>query len=606
MHRSSFAALALAALSLCCTAHAAPQTQGPVKVFVLAGQSNMVGHGKALNGRNPAFDPAQPPAADNPSEIPGGIGGLAWAVETMPYTYGSEGTDPLVDAEGAWLVRGDVQVHARMEVFRNRERPGELTPGVTRKGPHTIGFGKADSRDQRWIGPEYGFGHVVGDALEEPVLLVKVATGGTSLKFDWRSPSAVAKRGGEVGYMWTHLLATVRQVLDDLESGFPDLAGRSVEIAGFGWHQGWNDRTTEGVVEYEANLADLIHDVRSEFGATLPVVVANTGIGGPDLDGVGLQLVEAQGAVADPARHPEHAGNVVVVDTRPMYRDAAVSPSGFGYHWNHNGVAHYRIGAGMGRAWLTLVGLPAERTARGGAKMPWTNPGYATDVPATRAQSRPDPDESPDSWTLWMKHHEDRKRWCEEQPVDLLMIGDSIVFRWSRVGRPVWEEYYADRNAVNIGSSGDRTEHMLWHFQHGGLDGMAEHDPKLVVLMIGTNNRGAPERQGADTAYGVLALLKEIHARLPDSKILLLAIFPRGDAPTDEGRRRNDRVNAILQEFADGETVHWLDLSGVFLNRDGTLRRDLLPDGLHPGEEGFRAWAEAMEPAIVRLLGEAR
>ena len=194
MHRFPIAALALAAFSLGSAPRAAQQSPDPIKVFVLAGQSNMVGHGKALNGRNPAFDPSQPQSASNLSEIPGGIGGLAWAVETMPYVYGPEGTDPLVDAEGAWWVRDDVQVYARMEVFQDRERPGELTPGVTRKGAHTVGFGKADSGAQRWIGPEYGFGHVVGDALEEPVLLVKVATGGTSLKTDWRSPSAVRYR----------------------------------------------------------------------------------------------------------------------------------------------------------------------------------------------------------------------------------------------------------------------------------------------------------------------------------------------------------------------------------------------------------------------------
>ena len=233
--------------------------------------------------------------------------------------------------------------------------------------------------------------------------------------------------------------------------------------------------------------------------------------------------------------------------------------------------------------------------------MPWANPAYESTIPSTRAEFR----DVDTGWTLWMKHHEDRKRWCSEREVDLLMVGDSIVFEWQRVGKSSWQEFYGKRKAVNIGSSGDRTQHMLWHFQNGGLDGMKDRNPELVVIMIGTNNRGIPELHGHDTAYGVLALLKEIHAKLPASGILLLPIFPRGDRPDDEGRRRNDEVNEILRTYVDDKTVHWLDIGDVFLHDDGTLKRDLMPDGLHPNENGYRAWGEAMEPAIRRFLGEA-
>jgi len=221
--------------------------------------------------------------------------------------------------------------------------------------------------------------------------------------------------------------------------------------------------------------------------------------------------------------------------------------------------------------------------------MPWEDATYTTDIPATEALSRPEKGEG--GWTLWMKHHEDRKRWVAEKDVDLLMVGDSIVFTWSRVGKPVWDEFYANRNAVNIGSSGDRTQHMLWHFLHGGLDGMKDRNPKLVVVMIGTNNRG-------------VALLKEIHAKLPRSKVLLLAIFPRGDKPDNPGRLRNDEINQIIKTYADDKTVYWLDIGQTFLDDQGNLNRDLMPDGLHPNEKGFRAWAQAMEPTIKKLLGE--
>jgi lysophospholipase L1-like esterase len=247
-----------------------------------------------------------------------------------------------------------------------------------------------------------------------------------------------------------------------------------------------------------------------------------------------------------------------------------------------------------------------NESTRQAAAMPWEDPAYRTDLRATMAESRPGPEEDPKSWTEWLKHHEDRKHWCTEKEVDLLMVGDSIVFGWSRVGKPVWDAYYGDRKAVNIGSSGDRTYHMLWHFQNGGLDGMKERNPKVVLMMIGTNNRGEPEAKGEDTAYGVLALLKEIHAKLPESKILLMPIFPRGKTPDDPGRVRNEEINKILHTYVDNQTVHWLDLSHVFLDGQGNLKMNLMPDGLHPNLDGYWAWAEAMEPTISKFLGDAK
>jgi beta-glucosidase len=207
----------------------------------------------------------------------------------------------------------------------------------------------------------------------------------------------------------------------------------------------------------------------------------------------------------------------------------------------------------------------ADPNAVADKKMPWQTPAYSKDIPATIAASRPEAGVE-EGWTLWMKHHEDRSKWVTEKKVDLLMIGDSIVFGWDREGRPVWDEFYGKRNAVNIGSSGDQTKHMLWHLQNGGLTGMKDRNPKVVLLMIGTNNVGIPELHGYDTAYGILALLKEIHAHLPKSKILLMPIFPRGNTPQDQGRLRNDEINKILKTYVDEKTVHWLDINQMFLN----------------------------------------
>jgi alpha-galactosidase len=315
----------------------------PVKVFILTGQSNMVGHGKSEDGRNPEFDESQKPSKTNPTEIPGGIGCLRWAVNTMPETYGHGGTDALVDANGDWLVRDDVYTYSLIEVFKDKKNPGQLTKGQTIKGPHTIGFGKG-----KWIGPEYGFGMVVGNALDDEILIIKVATGGTSLYGEWRSPTAVKKRGGEVGYMWPHLLKTVKHVLDNLDTEFPNYAGRKTEIVGFGWHQGYNDTVHKTEKDnFGPGLVDFIADVRATYGEDLPFVIATTSMFPADKPRTPVELAQMSVAEADPL--------TVAFDARPCWRDKSQSPGGFGFHWNHNGVTHYLIGKGMGEAYLGLV-----------------------------------------------------------------------------------------------------------------------------------------------------------------------------------------------------------------------------------------------------------
>lgn len=313
----------------------------PLKVFILAGQSNMVGHGKAEEGRNPSFDSKRPQGKDNPREITGGLGCLRTMIKENPAKFGPKGTTPLVDADGKWIVRKDVKIYA----YCNKK---------TSKGG--LGLGYAEPGPTTWFGPEFGFGHVIGNALAEDVLIIKVATGGTSLAENWRSPSAVAKRGGEVGPQYAHMLTTVKAVLADVGKEFPEFAGRQHEVVGFGWHQGWQDGgDAKMAAEYEANMADFIEDVRKEFGATMAFVIANSGFFGEKLSGIRLDVLKAQNAMADAARHPEFKGNVAVVDTRPMWRDETVSPSNFGYHWNHNGYTHYEMGAGMGEAMIKLL-----------------------------------------------------------------------------------------------------------------------------------------------------------------------------------------------------------------------------------------------------------
>lgn len=335
----------LRGLVLLCTLVATALTSAakpPAKVFILAGQSNMEGHGKVEMGRDPAA------TQKRAREVKGGIGCLRYLVGKDPKKYGG-----LVDRKGDWIVRDDAWVWSTTD-------NGE-------KGAWTVGFGKGG-----WIGPEYAFGRVVGDHLDEPVLIIKTAWGGKDLAIDFRPPSAdkpAYDLGGNrqkaleedpkiLGHYYRLMLDHVREVVADPGAHFPELKGRQAEIVGFGWHQGWNDGCHDKfAAEYEENMAHFIRDLRKELRiADLPVVIANSGFGGNDQSGIRLQITEAQMAVADPAKHPEIKGHVTTVDTRPFHRPVEQSPSGFGYHWNHNGETHYLIGEAMGKAMVDLLG----------------------------------------------------------------------------------------------------------------------------------------------------------------------------------------------------------------------------------------------------------
>ncbi len=327
-----------------CFSYSAHAADEPVKVFILCGQSNMVGHGKAEEGANPEFfnQPKEDQKKNEkkiPREIKGGEGSLRYMVEHEPKKYGPKGTEPLVDEKGGWLVNRDVSVYSYCDKS-------------TKKGYLTIGYG---ANNPTWIGPEYGFGWVVGRSIKGQSLLIKVSTGGTSLKVDWRPPSAVTQRGGEVGPRYTQMVEMVKKVFGNLDEEFPELKGRKYEIAGFGWHQGFNDVVNKGFGdEYEQNLVDLIRDVRKEFDQPkLPFVIATTSMFPPKTPRNSVEL--AQLAVADAAKHPEFKDNVFTADARPFWRDETISPSKFGYHWNHNGPTHYEIGRSMGEGMVKLM-----------------------------------------------------------------------------------------------------------------------------------------------------------------------------------------------------------------------------------------------------------
>jgi lysophospholipase L1-like esterase len=210
-----------------------------------------------------------------------------------------------------------------------------------------------------------------------------------------------------------------------------------------------------------------------------------------------------------------------------------------------------------------------------------------------------------------MDRHNSFNERVKQGNVDLIFIGDSITQGWENAGKNVWAEFYAKRNAVNLGIGGDRTQHVLWRLDHGNIDGI---NPKLAVLMIGTNNSGGNTSE--QIAAGIKLIVEKLRTKLPNTKVLVLGIFPRGanlDAaknktekglPGDAQRKVNEGANEIVKKLADNKMVYYLDIGPKFLEADGTLTREIMPDLLHLNEKSYRIWAEATEPKIKELLGE--
>ncbi|HEV8113294.1 MAG TPA: alkaline phosphatase D family protein [Planctomycetota bacterium] len=190
---------------------------------------------------------------------------------------------------------------------------------------------------------------------------------------------------------------------------------------------------------------------------------------------------------------------------------------------------------------------------------------------------------------------------AKKGPAELVFLGDSITEGWEEAGKDAWDAHYAKRKAVNFGVGGDRTQHVLWRIDHGQLDGVK---PKLVVLMIGTNNANGADNSSAEIGQGIAAVVGRIRHKCPDAKILLLAVFPRGEKP-NELRTKNDEASHFAAEAAaDGKIVRFLDIGPSFVGRDGMLPRALMPDELHPSKKGYEIWAGAIEAQVKEMLGD--
>lgn len=194
-------------------------------------------------------------------------------------------------------------------------------------------------------------------------------------------------------------------------------------------------------------------------------------------------------------------------------------------------------------------------------------------------------------------------------PIGVLFLGDSITEGWGRAPH-IWEHYYAKYQPANFGIGGDQTHHVIWRLENGELDGIS---PRVVVLMLGTNNSG--QHTGEQIAAADKKIVELIRAKLPEAKVLLLSIFPRGPRKNKDGvvtyealldaQKRMAAItaaNSAIAKLDDGKTIRFLDINARFLGNDGTIPNIIMPDQLHPNAAGYQLWAEAMQPLLDEMM----
>jgi lysophospholipase L1-like esterase len=204
----------------------------------------------------------------------------------------------------------------------------------------------------------------------------------------------------------------------------------------------------------------------------------------------------------------------------------------------------------------------------------------------------------------WKKRQAELAEQAAKGNVDVMFLGDSITQGWvgegDDTGRAVWDKRFKPLGAANFGINGDRTQHVLWRIGEGKeLKGI---EPKLIVLLIGTNNAGSDSPQ--EVADGITAIVRELQTQKPKSKVLLLGLFPRRPSATNPIRDKIKQINARIAKLDDGKSIHYLDIGAKFLDRDGGISEDIMPDYLHLSPKGYELFADAIEPTVKRLLAK--
>jgi len=231
------------------------------------------------------------------------------------------------------------------------------------------------------------------------------------------------------------------------------------------------------------------------------------------------------------------------------------------------------------------------------ANKPVTPAGKLAAQPADVAAPKLGPDGKPQA--NFLKSHESFVAVAKQGEAQVVFLGDSITAGWNG-HKALFEKEYGQYKAANFGIGGDQVQHVLWRVENGEFEGIK---PKAVVLMIGTNNVGNPAHTPELIANGIKNIIAAIHQRSPNTKVLLLAIFPRGATEANNpGRAKNKAVNALIAKFDDGQKVRYLDIGAKFLTADGTLEKSVMPDLLHLNAVSYQIEADAIREPLAALV----
>lgn len=198
----------------------------------------------------------------------------------------------------------------------------------------------------------------------------------------------------------------------------------------------------------------------------------------------------------------------------------------------------------------------------------------------------------------FVKRHEGFLDIAKKGGVDVVFFGDSITDGWRGSGKDVWAKSFEPLKSANFGIGGDRTQHVLWRIAQGEMEGIK---PKVAVVMIGTNNTGGDS--AADIAEGITEVVKAIQKKSPETKVLLLAVFPRGAKLPNAQNDKIIEVNKTVAKLDDGKTIRYLDIGPKFLV-DGQIPKEIMPDFLHLSQKGYQIWADAITPTLSEMLGK--
>jgi lysophospholipase L1-like esterase len=202
-----------------------------------------------------------------------------------------------------------------------------------------------------------------------------------------------------------------------------------------------------------------------------------------------------------------------------------------------------------------------------------------------------------------LERHEDFVAEGQQGGIECLLMGDSITDWWRRAGLSVYLANFEPMNCANFGIAGDRTQGVLWRMDNGELEG---YSPKLMMLMIGTNNlsgRTTAPNTPAEIAEAIGAIVTKFRTKFPSAQVLLLGVFPRGAEPDNPYRASIREINERIATLDDGQWVRFMDIGDRFLEPDGSISVEVMADGLHPTTRGYEIWADAVMPTFHQMMG---